>query len=73
MIIFPFVVDQHTLFLHSCIQVESLLERASKNRAVAATLCNERSSRSHSVFMLKITGSNQKTGQKCEGMARNLL
>ena len=49
-------------------QVESLLEWAAKNCAMAATLCNERSSRSHSVFMLKISGHNDRTGQKCEGM-----
>merc|ERR1712152_55629 len=31
--------------------IKILLKRAQKNRAVAATNCNERSSRSHSVFM----------------------
>lgn len=31
-------------------QVTSLLDKACENRAVAATKCNERSSRSHSVF-----------------------
>ena len=47
--------------------VESLLRRAKKARAVAATNCNERSSRSHSVFILKIQGSNVKTGENCVG------
>mgnify|MGYP001299775334 CR=1 FL=1 len=47
--------------------VESLLRRAKKARAVAATNCNERSSRSHSVFILKIQGSNAKTGENCVG------
>ena len=37
--------------------IKVLLKRAQKNRAVAATNCNERSSRSHSVFVLKITGN----------------
>jgi len=47
--------------------VENLLRRAKKARAVAATNCNERSSRSHSVFILKIQGSNAKTGESCVG------
>ncbi|XP_013392997.1 carboxy-terminal kinesin 2 [Lingula anatina] len=48
-------------------QVHSLLEKASHNRAVAETKCNERSSRSHSVFRLKLTGSNELTGEGCQG------
>jgi kinesin family protein C1 len=39
---------------------------------VAATLMNERSSRSHSVFTLRIRGTNTHTGQMCEG-ALNLV
>ena len=49
-------------------QVYYLLEKATQNRAVAATQCNERSSRSHSVFRLKLVGENQMTGEKCQGM-----
>ena len=45
----------------------SLLEKATQNRAVAATQCNERSSRSHSVFRLKLVGENHLTGEKCQG------
>lgn len=45
-------------------QVSEVLKTASKNRAVAATNCNERSSRSHSVFMLTIVGENSVTGEK---------
>ena len=48
--------------------IKVLLKRAQKNRAVAATNCNERSSRSHSVFMLKITGNNSVTSESCTGM-----
>ena len=48
-------------------QVARLLERAAKNRAVAATLCNERSSRSHGVFRFKLTGINKNTGEACQG------
>ena len=48
--------------------IKVLLKRAQKNRAVAATNCNERSSRSHSVFMLKIIGNNSVTSESCTGM-----
>ncbi|XP_071956194.1 carboxy-terminal kinesin 2-like isoform X2 [Antedon mediterranea] len=48
-------------------EVKKLLEKASCNRSVAATDCNERSSRSHSVFRLKLNGSNELTSQVCEG------
>ena len=50
------------------LQVYSLLEKATQNRAVAATQCNERSSRSHSVFRLKLVGENHLTGEKCQGI-----
>ena len=49
-------------------QVSTLLERARSRRAVAATLMNERSSRSHSVFTLKVKGYNPLTEEKCEAM-----
>ncbi|CAG8588223.1 9703_t:CDS:2, partial [Acaulospora colombiana] len=35
-----------------------VLRVAAQNRAVAATKCNARSSRSHSVFMIRLAGSN---------------
>jgi kinesin family member C1 len=41
--------------------------RAKKNRAVAETLCNERSSRSHSVFQLKVEGAHAQTGTRSDG------
>lgn len=44
-------------------QANALLERASQNRSVAATLANERSSRSHSVYIIRLTGHNTKTGE----------
>jgi len=47
--------------------VQQLLEKASKNRSVAQTKCNERSSRSHSVFRLKIEGVNSNNGEACVG------
>jgi len=48
-------------------QVTRLLHSALSARATAATRCNERSSRSHCVFQLFITGSNSITGQTVEG------
>lgn len=48
-------------------RVEEILARADKNRSVAATKANQRSSRSHSVFILKLVGENSITGEKSEG------
>ena len=48
-------------------KVAQLLRQAAKNRAVAATNCNERSSRSHSVFRLELLGNNEITGEECKG------
>jgi len=48
--------------------VESMMRRAGKTRAQAKTLCNERSSRSHSVFILKIEGHNTSTLETCCGV-----
>lgn len=39
-------------------QIDAIMAHASKNRSVAATKMNERSSRSHSVFTLYLTGTN---------------
>jgi kinesin family member C1 len=40
---------------------------ANENRKKAETLCNERSSRSHSIFQLMITGMNQMEGISIQG------
>jgi len=47
--------------------VQQLIDRATKNRAVAETQCNSRSSRSHSVFTLKISGFNSITSESYAG------
>ncbi|KAJ3070043.1 Kinesin-like protein kifc1 [Podochytrium sp. JEL0797] len=49
-------------------QVHDLLKKAQTNRAVAATNSNEHSSRSHSVFTLRLSGVNELTLEKCEGV-----
>lgn len=47
--------------------VVNMLKIADSNRSVAATKSNERSSRSHSVFILKLHGTNSTTGESSEG------
>ncbi|KAI8927944.1 P-loop containing nucleoside triphosphate hydrolase protein [Entophlyctis helioformis] len=49
-------------------EVYKLLRKASEHRAVAATNCNERSSRSHSVFTLRLSGTNSITDESSEGL-----
>ncbi|RDW90279.1 putative kinesin family protein (KlpA) [Aspergillus mulundensis] len=61
------ITDATTVQLESPEMVESLLKRAAANRSVAATKANERSSRSHSVFILKLIGENYITGERSEG------
>ena len=61
------ITDITTVELNSPEKVISVLNRASKNRSVASTKSNERSSRSHSVFILKLNGENSITGEKSEG------
>ncbi|KAL9071605.1 MAG: hypothetical protein Q9157_005413 [Trypethelium eluteriae] len=57
----------HSVLLDGPQSVEDMLAQASRNRSVAATKANERSSRSHSVFILKLIGRNDATGEKSEG------
>lgn len=61
------ITDVETVILDSPNAVHEILGRAAKTRSVAATKANERSSRSHSVFILKLVGVNEATGQKSEG------
>ncbi|KAK7076576.1 Kinesin-like protein kifc1 [Halocaridina rubra] len=48
-------------------KLHTLLSMAQQQRAVAATCMNDHSSRSHSIFRLKIVGENWKTTESCEG------
>ncbi|MCJ1404305.1 kinesin-like nuclear fusion protein [Xylographa trunciseda] len=61
------ITDITTVELDSPSRVETILQQAMANRSVAATMANERSSRSHSVFILKLSGENSITGEKSEG------
>ncbi|XP_023576702.1 kinesin-like protein KIFC1 isoform X2 [Octodon degus] len=53
-------------------EVRALLQLAHQNRAVARTAQNERSSRSHSVFQLQISGEHTARGLQC-GAPLNLV
>ena len=61
------ISDVTVVPLDSPSTVSNLLRRAAANRSVAATKANERSSRSHSVFMLTLTGTNPITNERSEG------
>ncbi|KAK4448170.1 P-loop containing nucleoside triphosphate hydrolase protein [Podospora aff. communis PSN243] len=61
------VLNCKTVALDSPNTVELMLQQAQNNRSVAATKANERSSRSHSVFILKLVGENSATNERCEG------
>lgn len=61
------VTDATIVNLDSPDRVNQILDQASRNRRVAATAANSRSSRSHSVFILKLTGENHITGERSEG------
>ena len=49
-------------------EVAKLLKQSSKARSVGKTDMNERSSRSHMVFTLRLDGSNSRTGQTVGGV-----
>lgn len=61
------IVGLKSVPLESPEVVESILKQAATNRSVAATKANERSSRSHSVFILKLVGRNSTTNESSEG------
>ena len=61
------ITDTVTTPLDSPGRVEQVLRQAAANRSVAATRANERSSRSHSVFILRLAGTNSFTGERSEG------
>lgn len=61
------VTGLKTVALDSPNTVEAMLKQAAINRSVAATKSNEHSSRSHSVFILKLVGRNSTTGEISEG------
>ncbi|KAG9925060.1 kinesin-like protein klpA, partial [Aureobasidium melanogenum] len=61
------ITDVTTVDLDSPSRVNAILDQANRNRRVAATQANSRSSRSHSVFILRLIGENSTTGERSEG------
>ena len=61
------ITDVTTVALDSPEKVETMLRKAMANRSMAATKANERSSRSHYVFILRLSGENSITGEKSDG------
>ncbi|KJR87626.1 kinesin family member C1 [Sporothrix schenckii 1099-18] len=61
------IVNCKTVRLGSSDEVNAMLNLAHSNRSVAATGLNERSSRSHSIFILDLVGENAATGEQCHG------
>lgn len=57
----------------SCEQALALIAEGQRRRSVAATKCNERSSRSHSVFILNIEQRDPITGQQVSRGALTLV
>ncbi|CAN6241005.1 unnamed protein product [Urochloa humidicola] len=62
------VSDLTIIDVYGIADVTTLLEKASQSRSVGKTQMNEQSSRSHFVFTLKISGSNENTGQHVQGV-----
>ena len=66
-------VDKSTSFIVKEVEdLYAILQMTGQKRSVAETLCNEKSSRSHCIFQLKITGKNSQTKQERNG-ALNLI
>ncbi|AAS54743.1 AGR253Wp [Eremothecium gossypii ATCC 10895] len=62
-----YITNVTRMKMTSTSQVDTILKKASKMRSTAATRSNERSSRSHSVFMVHINGRNLHTGETSQG------
>ncbi|KAG0019215.1 kinesin-like nuclear fusion protein [Podila clonocystis] len=62
------ITDITTVVLTSPEKVAALLRKAAHNRSVGSTQMNERSSRSHCVFTLRLTGINSVTDETSEGV-----
>ncbi|KAF0991534.1 hypothetical protein HZS_4555, partial [Henneguya salminicola] len=67
-----FISNLTLVEVDNCNKLKELLTVADRNRTVASTKCNENSSRSHSVFRLKLNGKNNALGETCEAFV-NLI
>lgn len=61
------ITNVQTVNITSKDYAQAVLDKASRNRSTASTMANERSSRSHSIFILKLRGVNPKTGNVSNG------
>ncbi|ORZ10035.1 P-loop containing nucleoside triphosphate hydrolase protein [Lobosporangium transversale] len=62
------ITDVTTVMLTSPAKVAALLKKAAHNRSVGSTQMNERSSRSHCVFTLRLSGKNTITEEASMGV-----
>ncbi|XP_024526400.1 kinesin-like protein KIN-14N [Selaginella moellendorffii] len=62
------VTELTVVEVNSWEEVSSLLRQAAQSRTVGKTAMNDRSSRSHCVFTLRIIGSNENTEQQVQGV-----
>lgn len=62
------VIGLTTVKLETPKQSAYILQKAEKKRSYAATMANERSSRSHSVFILRLKGRNRMSGKTHNGV-----
>uniref|UniRef100_A0A7N0TZ82 Kinesin-like protein n=1 Tax=Kalanchoe fedtschenkoi TaxID=63787 RepID=A0A7N0TZ82_KALFE len=62
------VSDLTVIDVRSSKEVSYLLDQAARSRSVGKTQMNEQSSRSHFVFTLKISGTNESTDQQVQGV-----
>jgi kinesin family member C1 len=59
--------EASVVIVESQADVEPLLKKAKLHRKVAETNCNEHSSRSHSIFQVRLIGRNEGTKQEVKG------
>jgi kinesin family protein C1 len=62
------ITDLNKIELTSPKMVKDILKRVYLNRSIASTKSNERSSRSHSIYIIRIEGKNHKTGELTSGV-----
>ena len=62
-----FIKDCTEVYVNSCLEMFDVMRAGGKNRSIAATRMNERSSRSHSIFICTILQKNTKTDTSCMG------
>lgn len=62
------ITNVTTCPIKSTDSVDALLRKANKLRSTASTAANDRSSRSHSIFVIHLNGVNKITGEESKGI-----